>query len=82
MTKGIKNPKLILNNNEFFFHKLLKNKSRWRCTGYYKTKCKAALFTYGKVVQLFKEHNHPDGLATTNGGTLMPYSVVIIDNKT
>ncbi|RZC39651.1 FLYWCH domain containing protein [Asbolus verrucosus] len=50
VTRGHKNPKLILNNNEFFYHKKCKDKSRWRCTAYYKTKCKAALYTYGRIL--------------------------------
>lgn len=34
-------------------------RTRWRCNGYFKTKCKASLLTYGKVVKVNHLHNHP-----------------------
>ncbi|XP_063907075.1 protein tramtrack, beta isoform-like isoform X14 [Zophobas morio] len=78
VTRGHKNPKLILNKNEYFYHKQCKDKSRWRCTAYYKTKCKAALFTYGQVVRMFKEHNHAPYIHNPNYESLVTKTVTVI----
>ncbi|EEZ97583.1 hypothetical protein TcasGA2_TC011445 [Tribolium castaneum] len=37
--RGHKNPKLVLDRNEFVINHKGANKTRWRCTSYYKTKC-------------------------------------------
>ncbi|RZC39655.1 FLYWCH domain containing protein, partial [Asbolus verrucosus] len=56
--RGHKYPKLILHNNEFIVHQKGSSRTRWRCAQCNKTKCKAALFTTGKVVHSYYEHNH------------------------
>lgn len=55
---GVKNPKIILDGNEYTVYSKQNNRSRWRCNWYYKTKCKSRLITYGKVVQVNHTHNH------------------------
>ena len=35
------------------------DKTRWRCTAYFKSKCRASLLTYGKYVNAKYRHNHP-----------------------
>lgn len=54
-----KNPKIILDNNVFTICIKSADKTRWRCTAYFKSKCRASLLTYGKYVNARFGHNHP-----------------------
>lgn len=56
---GMKHPKLIIDYNDYSVSVKESGKTRWRCSGYFKTKCKSSLITYGKVVQINHGHNHP-----------------------
>lgn len=56
---GVKNPKILLDGNEYTIYARTPDLSRWRCNWYYKTKCKSRLVTYGNVVQVnIYGHNH------------------------
>ncbi|KAF7282368.1 hypothetical protein GWI33_002746 [Rhynchophorus ferrugineus] len=55
---GTKNPKIIMDNNDFTINTKQGTRTRWRCTQYFKTKCKATLVTYGRVVNVKSCHNH------------------------
>lgn len=56
---GIKNPIIIMEQNYFTVHEKLDGRTRWRCINYFKTKCRARLLTYGKVVKVNAHaHNH------------------------
>ncbi|XP_063907084.1 protein tramtrack, beta isoform-like isoform X22 [Zophobas morio] len=56
---GFKHPKLILDDFVFHFQHNLENTStRWRCTFYYRTRCKAALIVDKSAVEVVNEHNH------------------------
>ncbi|XP_044262649.1 protein tramtrack, beta isoform-like isoform X17 [Tribolium madens] len=81
--KGFKNPKLILNYNEFWVHQKRQKGTRWRCAMFHKTKCKAALSTSKKIVRLMPgEHNHPPLLKSQNVDNLFRQNVTIIrDNN-
>lgn len=55
---GTRNPILILDCNEYTIYSKQNDKTRWRCSFYFKTKCKSKLVTFGKIVQVLNEHNH------------------------
>lgn len=55
---GIKNPKILLVQNEFTINTKLGSRTRWRCNQYFKTKCKATLITYERTVMVKNFHNH------------------------
>ncbi|XP_076252170.1 uncharacterized protein LOC143191191 isoform X44 [Rhynchophorus ferrugineus] len=55
---GTRNPILILDYNEYTIYSKENNKTRWRCSFYFKTKCKSKLVTFGKMVQVVNQHNH------------------------
>jgi hypothetical protein len=76
--KGHKYPKLILDNNEFIVHQKGSSRTRWRCAQCNKTKCKAALFTTGKVVRVYYEHNHPRTMENRYFESLFSQNVTII----
>lgn len=63
-----KKPKLILDNNSFTVNKQMNNRTLWRCTNYFKSKCRATLVTYGKIVKINNQfHNHlPNEMCTDN----------------
>lgn len=67
---AVKNPKLIFDMNEFTISNKRIDKTRWRCTSHNKNRCKAALFTYQKTVEVLHEHSHPP-----NRKALYPNSV-------
>ena len=62
IAKATKNPKLILDGNEFVTHVIGKRRTRWRCNAYFRTRCLAALQTKGKVVKVMGTHNHEASL--------------------
>lgn len=55
---GTKNPKILLDQNEFTINTKLGNRTRWRCNQYFKSKCKATLITYERTVLVKNIHNH------------------------
>ncbi|EEZ97582.1 hypothetical protein TcasGA2_TC011444 [Tribolium castaneum] len=78
-SKGLKNPILILNNHEFWVHIKKQMGTRWRCGMFVRTKCKAALFTSGKIVGLLSEnHNHRPPIKKRNNDHLVRQNVTII----
>lgn len=56
---GHKHPKLIIDNNDYGVSLKEDKRTRWRCNGYFKTKCKSTLVTSGNSVKIMNEHNHP-----------------------
>ncbi|XP_018573609.1 protein tramtrack, beta isoform isoform X28 [Anoplophora glabripennis] len=76
---GTKNPKIILDRNEFTINTKQGNRTRWRCTQYFKSKCRASLVTYGRVVKVNQIHNHPP--MDPPSDNLLVQSVTIIRNR-
>ncbi|XP_044262663.1 protein tramtrack, beta isoform-like isoform X29 [Tribolium madens] len=74
---GSKYPKLVLDKFDYSFQHQNKNKTRWRCTWYFRNRCKAALFTYGKVVEIHNEHNHEPNTETIDCSSLPTHDVII-----
>lgn len=57
---GHKNPKIILNENDFLMYRKLPDKTVWSCTQYHKKdRCKAKVMTFGRQATLIGDHNHP-----------------------
>ncbi|XP_018573598.1 protein tramtrack, beta isoform isoform X18 [Anoplophora glabripennis] len=56
---GTKNPKLVFEGFDYFVHKKSKRSTSWRCSYYYRMKCKSRLTTRGRVVQVTGIHLHP-----------------------
>lgn len=76
---GSKNPKIILDRNEFTINTKQGNRTRWRCTQYFKSKCRASLVTFGRNVRVSQFHNHrPIEPDTIN---LLPQNVTIVRNR-
>lgn len=62
ITSGLKYPKLVLDGHMFTVANKGEGKTSWVCRNYNHTKgtkCKGRIITYGKVVCLVREHNHP-----------------------
>ncbi|XP_008198869.1 protein tramtrack, beta isoform isoform X32 [Tribolium castaneum] len=74
---GSKHPKLVLDKFDYFFQHQNENKTRWRCSSYFRTRCKAALFTYGKVVEVHNEHNHQPTTETIDCSSLPTHNVIL-----
>ncbi|CAG9856470.1 unnamed protein product [Phyllotreta striolata] len=55
---GQKHPKIIHDNHVYLVHSREAGRTRWRCRYCNKTSCKAGLFTYGRNVEVFNQHNH------------------------
>lgn len=54
-----KQPKIVVDWYIFAMHRRVGLRTRWRCSNCNKTKCRAFLNTYGNVVNVIWEHNHP-----------------------
>ncbi|XP_045468598.1 modifier of mdg4-like isoform X28 [Harmonia axyridis] len=62
ITSGLKYPKLVLDGHIFTVASKQESKTSWVCRNYNNIKdkkCKARIVTSGKVVSLYKVHNHP-----------------------
>lgn len=60
MVPGIKNPKIIVDDNEYLINrKTCLGKTMWLCGQYHKLKCKSRIITFGKTVKITSKHNHP-----------------------
>lgn len=56
--RGVRKPKLIFEEYDFSRHRINEGQMRWRCNGYYKLNCRAALRTSGNTVRVLNHHNH------------------------
>ncbi|CAG9856466.1 unnamed protein product [Phyllotreta striolata] len=76
---GTKNPKIILDENEFTINTKQGARTRWRCTQYFKSKCRASLVTFGRIVKVSQFHNHPPTKPSVRN--LLPQTVTIVRNR-
>lgn len=58
MIAGRKHPKLIVDNNEFTVNRRRGDRSMWKCSQYYRLKCKCRLVSYNNTVKISANHNH------------------------
>ncbi|XP_076252167.1 uncharacterized protein LOC143191191 isoform X41 [Rhynchophorus ferrugineus] len=75
---GKKNPKIIIENNDFVLNKKFEMKTLWRCRCYSKLGCKSWLVTTGKTVKITTGHNHEPTYPDTTSA--IPQSVYIVKN--
>lgn len=65
---GMKNPKIILDNQQFLMHRRDPDQTVWMCNKYFnkrEIRCKVKLITSGRVVKVYGEHTHE--IKSTNG---------------
>ncbi|ERL95197.1 hypothetical protein D910_12465 [Dendroctonus ponderosae] len=77
-SKGRKYPLMVVDGFEFYMHIQTALKTRWRCVNQRK-KCRAVLYTSGKVVKLRRSHNHVPK-SKSELGFLIPQPAVIQRN--
>lgn len=58
MAVGRTNPKLIIDGTDFRLHNSVGPFTHWRCSFYFRTKCKCRVKTTGNIVYLTNNHNH------------------------
>lgn len=74
----MKHPKLIVDFNDYSVYAKENGKTRWRCNGYFKTKCKSTLLTFGRVVKINHDHNHPPTMQNKSLNECLTQVVTII----
>lgn len=74
---GTKRPKIVLNHNDFTMVNHHLNKTYWRCTSYYKTKCKSNITTTGRMAIVGSPHNHEPNRKNIEFKTLLCQQVTI-----
>ncbi|CAG9856464.1 unnamed protein product [Phyllotreta striolata] len=75
---GNKNPKIIVDNYDFNMATKMPTKTKWLCSGYYKTKCKARATTSGRMVQITGLHNHAPRIDKKKYTNMLSQTVTII----
>ncbi|KAG5874949.1 hypothetical protein JTB14_018864 [Gonioctena quinquepunctata] len=55
---GNKYPKIIFDGCDYSIHKKSKNHTSWRCSSYYRYKCRAKLITSGRSLTIDGTHHH------------------------
>ena len=82
---GSKNPKIILDNQDFLLTKKMPDKTIWRCSQYYYAKeirCKTNLITSGRIVTMNGQHNHEINLKNHfKFRSMVPQKVTVIRGK-
>lgn len=58
IVRGTKNPKIIVDQNEYTINRKSKEKTSWRCTMYEKKGCKSRVITQGRTLTVKTPHNH------------------------
>lgn len=75
---GYKHPKIIFEGVDYRIDFKAAGRTSWRCSYYYRTKCRAKLSTSGHVVRLFGEHNHQHRPDLYQIDTAKPQRVTVI----
>ncbi|XP_072393838.1 uncharacterized protein [Diabrotica undecimpunctata] len=65
-TSGTKNPKIIVDQHDFYLENRKENKTAWFCASNRKTKCKVRVTTSGNMVKVNGTHNHPQRCSKTD----------------
>ncbi|CAG9832638.1 unnamed protein product [Diabrotica balteata] len=80
---GSKNPKIIVDDQDFILAEKRVEKTTWRCCRYYYSmteRCKVKLITAKRTVQVIGEHNHPIK-PRTDQKNMIPQNVTIVRKK-
>lgn len=73
---GHKNPKIIVDGNDYLIYRKLTDKTVWSCTQYHKKdRCKAKVMTSGKKAVVIGSHNHTPVLKTQPRNSLLSQHV-------
>lgn len=76
---GTKQPKMIFDGSEYVCEKRRATKTTWKCTKYFKFRCRARAYTYGKTLKLTHEkHNHKPTVSGEKCKQLTPYTVSVM----
>lgn len=75
---GTKNPKIIVDDYDFNMANKSSTKTKWICSGYFKTKCKARAATSGRMVLVTGLHNHPPRHTGKKFTNMLSQAVTII----
>lgn len=82
---GSKNPKLIVDDQDFLCIDRRIDKTIWRCCQYYYSsafRCKVKLVTSGRVVEVVGEHNHPAKLSKKiDKNNMLSQKVTVVRSK-
>ncbi|XP_023014987.1 uncharacterized protein isoform X44 [Leptinotarsa decemlineata] len=79
ISQGRKYPKIYVDGYTFNLQRRNENNSRWRCGNVNKTRCKAFLNTYGKVVRINNVHNHE--ARSFSNENMIPQLVTVVRKK-
>ncbi|KAK9884693.1 hypothetical protein WA026_007539 [Henosepilachna vigintioctopunctata] len=63
--KGTKNPKIILENNDYQINRKMYDRTLWRCSNYFRTKCKATLITKD-IIHIINGRKNPQIILKDN----------------
>ncbi|KAL3277334.1 hypothetical protein HHI36_012685 [Cryptolaemus montrouzieri] len=77
IVKGPNHTKLILEENVFLVNRKFPDRTLWRCSYYFKTKCKATLITKDSCCTVRHEHNHPAKLPVVNPSNVSEQKVIL-----
>lgn len=75
--KGTKNPKIVLDGHDYQINTKKKDRTLWRCSHYFKTKCKATLITTGNCCTQRHDHNHVPTLLNSSHLALVKQRVIL-----
>ncbi|XP_018573621.1 protein tramtrack, beta isoform isoform X39 [Anoplophora glabripennis] len=78
---GRKHPNILVDNYLYNIHSRKEGKTRWRCAFCHKFKCKATLYTFGKIVKAYRSHSHEPNVKDPDGSFIPQLATVIRCNK-
>nr|CAH7732209.1 unnamed protein product [Callosobruchus chinensis] len=75
---GHKNPKIVLQDNDYLIYRKLPDKTVWSCTQYHKKdRCKAKVVTCARQATLVGRHNHPPTCGGRGGNYVLSQTVTV-----
>lgn len=77
-----KNPKIVLDNNNYLIYRKDQGKTVWKCCHYFRSKinrCKSTLVTTGRIVTVSADvHNHPTDARPEKFKNMLSQKVTIV----
>ncbi|XP_063907082.1 modifier of mdg4-like isoform X21 [Zophobas morio] len=81
LVPGVRNPQLLLEKNIFTCNRKRNNKTWWRCSHYYKSKCRAMLITSGRTLETVHNHNHASRSKKFDYNSMFSHNVKLFKRK-
>ncbi|XP_044756268.1 modifier of mdg4-like isoform X32 [Coccinella septempunctata] len=75
--KGNKNPKIVLDGHDFQINTRKETRTLWRCSHYFRTKCRATLVTSGRCCTMKRDHNHDPTFLNSAHKALFKKTVIL-----